>query len=64
MNILVAGFQHETNTFATTMATYDSFVRGEGLPRMARGQNVNGLLQVKIPNSGFIDAAQSVTKTR
>jgi pimeloyl-ACP methyl ester carboxylesterase len=25
MNILVGGFQHETNTFVPTMATYDSF---------------------------------------
>ena len=54
MNILVAGFQHETNTFAPTMATYDSFVRGEDFPGMARGQNVKGLLQVNIPISGFI----------
>jgi microcystin degradation protein MlrC len=54
MNILIAGFQHETNTFAPTMATYDSFVRGEDFPGMARGQNVKGLLQVNIPISGFI----------
>jgi microcystin degradation protein MlrC len=30
MIILVAGFQRETNAFAPTMATYDSFVRGVG----------------------------------
>src|ERR1700746_1383813 len=54
MNILIAGFQHETNTFAPTMATYDGFVRGEDFPCMARGQNVKGLLQVNIPISGFI----------
>jgi len=33
MNILVAGFRRETNTFAPTMATYDSSVRGVGTLR-------------------------------
>jgi microcystin degradation protein MlrC len=33
MNILVAGFQHEPNAFAPTMATYDSFVRGMETPQ-------------------------------
>lgn len=39
MRILVAGFQHETNTFAATPATYESFLNGEGFPRCAA---VNG----------------------
>lgn len=54
MHILVAGFQHETNTFAPTMATYDSFVRGEDFPAMARGEEIFGLLSVNLPISGFI----------
>ncbi|QET01373.1 MULTISPECIES: M81 family metallopeptidase [Cupriavidus] len=54
MNILVAGFQHETNTFAPTMASYESFVRGEDFPAMVRGEAVYGLLDVNVPVSGFI----------
>ena len=38
MHILVAGFQHETNTFAPSKAGYDNFVRGEGFPAMVRGE--------------------------
>ncbi len=54
MNILVAGFQHETNTFAPTKASYESFVRGEDFPALARGDEIFGLLNVNIPISGFI----------
>lgn len=54
MNILVAGFQHETNTFAPTMASYESFVRGEDFPAMVRGDAVYDLLNVNVPISGFI----------
>jgi microcystin degradation protein MlrC len=54
MKILVAGFQHETNTFAPTPASYESFVRGEDFPGLARGEAVLELLDVNIPISGFI----------
>ena len=54
MNILIAGFQHETNTFAPTMATYNSFLNGEDFPGLARGEDIFGLLNVNIPISGFI----------
>ena len=55
MNILVAGFQHETNTFAPTVASYESFVRGEDFPGLVRGEAVFGLLNVNLPASGFIN---------
>ena len=55
--ILIAGFQHETNTFAPSKATYASFERGEGFPAMARGQDVLALRDVNIPAGGFIQAA-------
>jgi microcystin degradation protein MlrC len=55
MNILVAGFQHETNTFAPTVASYDSFVRGEDFPGLVRGEGLFGLLNVNLPASGFIN---------
>jgi microcystin degradation protein MlrC len=54
VNILVAGFQHETNTFAPTVASYESFVRGEDFPAMVRGEAVFDLLKVNLPISGFI----------
>ncbi|MBT2333039.1 M81 family metallopeptidase [Variovorax paradoxus] len=55
MNILVAGFQHETNTFAPTVASYESFVRGEDFPGLVRGEGVFELLNVNLPASGFIN---------
>lgn len=55
-NILIAGFQHETNTFAPTKATYKSFVDGESFPSMRRGDAVLGLRGVNLPIGGFLDA--------
>jgi microcystin degradation protein MlrC len=46
MKILIAGFQHETNTFAPTKASYSSFVQGEGFPPLARGSDVMNLRDV------------------
>lgn len=57
--ILIAGFQHETNTFAPSKATYANFERGEGFPAMARGADVLTLRDVNIPAGGFIRAAEA-----
>ena len=57
MHILVAGFQHETNTFAPSKAAYENFVRGEGFPAMVRGDDMLALREVNIPAGGFISAA-------
>ncbi|WP_028220410.1 M81 family metallopeptidase [Paraburkholderia oxyphila] len=59
MHILIAGFQHETNTFAPTKATLQSFVQGEGFPPLARGEDVLALRDVNVPAGGFIAAAQA-----
>ncbi|SIO18482.1 Microcystin degradation protein MlrC, contains DUF1485 domain [Paraburkholderia phenazinium] len=56
--ILIAGFQHETNTFAPSLATYESFVRGEGHPPMARGDAVLAIRDVNLPIGGFIQASE------
>ena len=56
MHILVAGFQHETNTFAPSKAGYENFVRGEGFPAMVRGKDMLVLREVNIPAGGFINA--------
>ncbi|MDF3836236.1 M81 family metallopeptidase [Cupriavidus basilensis] len=63
MHILVAGFQHETNTFAPSKADYENFVRGESFPAMARGQAMLALREVNIPAGGFIDAALAQAHT-
>jgi microcystin degradation protein MlrC len=59
LKILVAGFQHETNTFAPSKATYESFVRGEDFPSLVRGEDVLSLLDVNIPIGGFIKHVQA-----
>ncbi|AOJ29553.1 M81 family metallopeptidase [Burkholderia seminalis] len=56
--ILIAGFQHETNTFAPSKAAYANFERGEGFPAMVRGEDVLALRDVNIPAGGFIAAAE------
>lgn len=58
MRILIAGFQHETNTFAPSRATYDHFVRGEMFPAMARGDDVLALRDVNIAIGGFVRAME------
>ncbi|MEI7791093.1 MAG: M81 family metallopeptidase [Alphaproteobacteria bacterium] len=56
MRILIAGFQHETNTFAPTPTRYDDFVRGGAFPAMAHGADVLAMRDVNIPIGGFIRA--------
>lgn len=57
--ILIAGFQHETNTFAPSKANYDNFERGEGHPAMPRGAAMLELRDVNLPAGGFIRAAEA-----
>ena len=54
MRILIAGFQHETNTFAPSKTAYDDFVRGGAFPAMARGADLMAMRDVNIPIGGFI----------
>jgi microcystin degradation protein MlrC len=56
--ILVAGFQHETNTFAPSKASYKNFEHGEGHPALPRGDALLALRDVNIPVGGFITAAE------
>ncbi|WP_321822634.1 MULTISPECIES: M81 family metallopeptidase [unclassified Burkholderia] len=58
MKILVAGFQHETNTFAPTKAGWQSFLQGEGFPPLSRGVDVMKLRDVNLPVGGFINCAE------
>jgi microcystin degradation protein MlrC len=58
MRILVAGFQHETNTFAPSKADYESFANGGMYHAMVRGIDILALRDVSIPMGGFIRAME------
>ncbi len=55
MRIAIGGFQHETNTFAPSRATYERFVQGGGWPPVSVGNEIFERFQNQnIPISGFI----------
>ncbi len=57
--ILIAGYQHETNTFAPSLADWAAFTRGDSFPAFVRGAAmVEQLSGINIPVGGFIDAAR------
>jgi microcystin degradation protein MlrC len=56
LRILVAGFQHETNSFAPSPTTYEDFVRGGAFPAMVRGADVLAMRDINIPMGGFVQA--------
>jgi microcystin degradation protein MlrC len=58
LNILIAGYQHETNTFAPSLADWDAFTAGHTFPAYIRGAAMQAKFAgVNIPVGGFIDAA-------
>jgi microcystin degradation protein MlrC len=58
LNILIAGFQHETNTFAPSLADWPAFTAGHTFPAYIRGAAMQAKFAgVNIPVGGFIDAA-------
>jgi microcystin degradation protein MlrC len=60
MKVLVAGYQHETNTFAPSKADWAAFNRGDSFPAFIHGQPMLEQLRgVNIPIGGFIDAART-----
>ena len=57
--ILIAGYQHETNTFAPSLADWAAFTRGDSFPPFMRGAEMQARLSgINIPVAGFIDAAK------
>lgn len=58
MSILIAGFQHETNTFAPTKADYEKFVHGGGYPPLSRGRELDAIKVMNIPLGGFMKQAE------
>ena len=56
--ILVAGYQHETNTFAPSLADWAAFTRGDAFPAFMRGQAMLDTFRgVNAPVGGFLDVA-------
>ncbi len=64
MRIAIGGFQHETNTFAPSKATFERFERGEGWPPLLRGSDIpEAVAGINIPIAGFIAAMKSSRHT-
>jgi microcystin degradation protein MlrC len=62
MRIAIGGFQHETNTFAPSKATFDDFVRGGGWPPLLTGEPMfEGVRGMNLPLAGFIAAMSGTT---
>ena len=58
--ILIAGYQHETNTFAPSLADWAAFTRGDSFPAFVQGRAMQEqLASVNIPIGGFIEAGRS-----
>ena len=56
--LAVGGFQHETNTFAPSKATYEDFVRPGAWPGLTRGGALfDAVAGMNIPIAGFVAAA-------
>lgn len=59
--IAIGGFQHETNTFAPTLAGYDAFEMADAWPPLLRRDDlIPGMAGTNIPIAGFVDAATEV----
>ena len=64
LRIAVGGFQHETNTFAPSKATYQMFEQGGGWPGVQYGAPLfDALAGANIPAEGFIQAARAAGHT-
>lgn len=62
--ILVAGFQHETNTFAPTKADWSYFENGAMFPAFSSGESmILGRQRESLPISGFISEARALNWT-
>jgi microcystin degradation protein MlrC len=59
--IAIGGFQHETNTFAPSPATYEDFRIPGGWPGLSRGTEVfDAVAGVNLPAAGFIETARTM----
>jgi microcystin degradation protein MlrC len=57
--ILIAGYQHETNTFAPSLADWAAFTRGDSFPAFVRGAAMQAQLTgINMPVGGFMEFAK------
>jgi microcystin degradation protein MlrC len=57
--VLIAGYQHETNTYAPSLADWAAFNRGDSFPAFVRGPAMREALGgINMPVAGFMDAAR------
>jgi microcystin degradation protein MlrC len=57
--IAVGGFQHETNTFAPHLATWEAFERADSWPALTTGEALFATMDgLNIPLPGFIERAR------
>ena len=60
MKIAVAGFQHETNTFAPMRAHYEDFLKHDAWPGLTRGPALFEAFEgLNVPIAGFVQAARA-----
>ena len=59
--IAIAGFMHETNTFAPVLTTYEHFEQAEGFPGLTQGSDMLSVFPpANIATGGFIKQAQAL----
>lgn len=64
MRIIIAGFEHETNTFAPSKADLRAFELGGGWPGMVSGEALFAAIDgANIPAAGFVQAARAAGHT-
>lgn len=62
--IAIAGFMHETNTFAPVKASWDDFVRAESLPGLTQGEQIlREFPGLNVGTGGFVQTAQQLGHT-
>ena len=60
--ILIAGFQHETNTFGATKAHFEDFLQADSWPGLLQGREIiTGTKGINLPIAGFFEATQAET---
>jgi len=58
--VVIAGFHHETNTFAPCKTPYEEFVKDDGWPGLVQGSAVIAALEpMNLGMGGFIKAAHA-----
>ena len=61
--IAVGGFQHETNSFAPSPATFEDFARPGAWPGLTRGPALfEAVAGINIPIAGFIEEARALDR--